>query len=190
MSDPRRPAGDGRLDTVIDDALARTVRRSAPADLRARVTARLSARPVAPRVPALAWAALAAAVVAAVVVLSRATLGPAAPPLRATAATTRPSPPAPFARATIGPQALASPAPAPAPASTAGRLAATPGVEEEPLPAQADRLELARLETPALEIEPLAPLAPRVITPLATQPVVVAPLSLESGDPSASEDKP
>jgi len=190
MSDPRRPAGRDPLDDAIDAALARTVRREASAHLRARVVGRL-AESASPRV----WLR-AAAVAAAAAVLLAVALWPHGQPARheqRSAATPAPHTPSVIAAPRVpGPAAAPGVARPPAltvrTASPGGPLA--PKVEDEATPPDTEATDLARLETPALTIEPLVSPASSEITPLAREAVVVAPLSIEDGESTQPEDKP
>lgn len=180
MTDPRRPIEDDRLDELIDTAAAREVRLPAPADLRARVMARLSEEPRASR-PALGrWAAIAAAAVLAVLaIVSRRPPEVTPPPVPSAPVMTeaRTSVPAPAAAAGTAPQVAAE---RERPADEDG--AASNGAD--------DSLMISRLETIALDdIEPLTS-APSRIAPLPREPIVVAPLSVETEDSHQVEDMP
>jgi hypothetical protein len=185
MNDARRPGVS--LDSELDLALARTVRRAAPADLRARVMAGVAQGPPSAGRPLALWTAVAAAAVV-TMIAAHALRRPVAP-------LTRTANEMPVASAA---PVLRAPRPAGTPAGTRG--VATPGTGRRALTAAigADRPRLAGGTPPldaasdapaALIIDPLEhPAAP--IVPLHTDDLVIAPLVIEDAGSLSTEDRP
>lgn len=186
MNDARRPGVS--LDDEVDAALARTVRRAAPADLRARVIASIAQAPPSAARPMAIWTTVAATAVVVAMIAAHALRRPVAPLTRITNEM-------PVASAA---PVLLAPNPAGTPAGT--RDVATPGTGRRALTAAigADRLRLAGGAPPldaasdalaALIIDPLEhPAAP--IVPLHTDDLVIAPLVIEDAGSLSTEDRP
>jgi hypothetical protein len=182
MTDARRPRPP--LDDRLDAALARTVQRAAPADLRARVLAGVVRERPEWRRPVAVWTAVAAAVAVAVIVPRATRTPPATPratatPISAVPAVRSPEPAAESPAAVLHLAARERPRPAVA-------IARIPRVRRSP----EDRTSLADAdELVPLSIDPLEDSA-APIAPLHTDDLVIAPLAIEEADSLASEDTP
>jgi hypothetical protein len=173
MNEARRPGVS--LDDELDAALARTVRRAARADLRARVMTGVAQGPPSAARPLALWTAVAAAAVVTAMIAAHALRRPVAP-LKRTANETPVATAAPVLR---------SPGPAATPASV--RRVATP--DRPRLASGIPPLDTASDAPAALIIHPLEhPAAP--IVPLHTDDLAIAPLAIDDVGPLSSEDRP
>jgi hypothetical protein len=163
---------DARLDRVIDAALRQMAGGEGPADMRARVLARLADRPrrAAPRVTAMALATAAVILVALATVLWRHGRDTSAPAPAATTARRSPVP--------ISPSASM----APPPTAPEVRSPPLPSLARAPEPVPAAAADIEPIEVAPLTVAPME--TPRwAIAPLRIQPMEIEPLAHSEPEP-------
>jgi hypothetical protein len=181
MSDERGPGAS--LDERIEGALAGMMDGSSRPDLRARVMARIEARPSEWPAMRPRWAMAAVGAMLAVGLAAVALHEPRQKPPAATAIRLPPVVPSPAVRA---PKPLAARATVPLARPAVGaavRRATVP--HRTPPPDEARFAEPAAAHVAPIEIAPLG-FETTAITPLATDGIVIAPLAIE-GDLSTEE---